>query len=576
MKGLMKKINHFYRTTVNIAIGNPNEFQFEHRFFNSILFLVVVISFLASIINLLLQFDMSVTSMTLISLVVYLLLYWFSRFKKILEPTRWIAIIVLLVLLIPMWFTNGGSKGPIIFIFTILFSYTLLMLDKFAKKLLIFLIVIELVTLLAMEYYYPEWVSKYDNDLTRMIDLLTALLMYFSLGAVIIIYARKNYIKEKLKAEKSDYLKSAFLANMSHEIRTPMNSIIGFSQLLNRENLEKSKKEQYIKIINDNGKYLLRLIGDIIDISKIEADQMKFMMTRLNLKDLFLRLYTTFDQLLGDSNKRNILLKYELFVDENISFITDETRLEQIFTNLMLNAIKFTHRGSITFGYKLRGNEILFYVKDTGIGIQKENLGEIFDRFRKVETEHSNVLFKGTGIGLALSKSLVEMLKGKIWVESSYGEGSVFYFTHPAEGLQINQSSESDKKKKTRLVNWSKKKMLLVEDENSNVYFIKELLAPTGIEIFVVNNGHDAVDFVTSHDCDLVLMDIKLPEMSGYETTRKIKQIKPDLPVLAQTAYAMESDEQKSFDAGCDDYIPKPFDVDLLMEKIKSLLKKRN
>ncbi len=573
MNRLIKKAKGLYSTIINYVIGNSVEFNFDHKFLNSIFFLIIVITFAATIINYFLGIGTAAVILTTVAFFTFLFLYWLSRHRRKPEVARWTGMILFLLLLVPLWFTNGGSKGPIIFVFIVLFSYILLMLDNLSKQILITLIVIEIALLLVMELVHPEWVVDYRSEITRNIDIFSSLLMYFSLAAIIIIFARKNYIREKLNAEKSDYLKSAFLANMSHEIRTPMNSIIGFSQLLKRNDIEKEKKEKYIKVISDNGKYLLRLIGDIIDISKIESAQMNLIMTDVNSRELFLRLYTAFRKLLDDCGKKHITLSY-ILPPEDYLFRTDETRLEQILSNLILNAAKFTNMGSIAFGFRILKDEVEFFVKDTGIGIEKKNMDEIFDRFRMLDYDHPNVLFRGTGIGLSLSKSLVEMLGGSMQAESDYGHGSLFTFTIPLKGLKtVEESVESKNKRKVRMDNWSGKKILLVEDEESNIYLMQELFAPSHLEIAVARSGNEALEMLSGGTYDLVLMDIKLQGIVGYETARRIKQLHPDLPVIAQIAYAMESDEQKSMEAGCDDYISKPIDADLLNQKIKRFLK---
>jgi len=383
----------------------------------------------------------------------------------------------------------------------------------------------------------------------------------------------ENLKAAKLKAEESDTLKTAFLTNMSHEIRTPMNSIIGFSNLLMDSNLIVEKRNEYLSHILQSSSLLLNLIDDIIDISKIEAEQLNFNPEVFMLNEVVSLRYNEFSEV----NKSNDL-EFRLNLPENsedIACKTDLQRLRQVMGNLLSNAVKFTKKGFIELGYELdqSGDEVIakFFVKDSGIGIKPEMHEIIFERFRQVDDSRTRS-FGGTGLGLAICKKLVDLMNGRIWVESEYGEGSTFYFTLPVFKLdrKLEATKRVNGKKK---YDWQSKSLLIAEDENSNYELMKATLQSTGIKLIRAVNGEEAVEMVQNNAAiDLVLMDIRMPKINGYDATRQIKSIRKDLPVLATTAYAMTEDEDKSLKAGCDMYISKPISPIKLLEILSDYL----
>jgi PAS domain S-box-containing protein len=389
--------------------------------------------------------------------------------------------------------------------------------------------------------------------------------------------SQRREIECKLKkaleqAEESDRLKSAFLANMSHEIRTPMNGIIGFADLLNNPNLEPEKLTKYAEIININGKHLLSIINDIIDISKIEAGQVFINETAIDINSLFEELNAFFSTI--KFRKPEVKINFESKLNINDSLIyADEVKLKQILTNLISNALKFTKEGNVDVSCKAvqqNGDSfLLFVVADTGIGISKTNQTIIFERFRQVDitTERR---YGGTGLGLPISKAYVDLMGGKIWVDSDIAKGSRFYFTIPFK--RDNSSDAEDQMNQDTLlssIDWSSKLILIAEDEDTNFFFLSEILKCTGAKVIQAHNGNEAVDICSKNKLiDLVLMDIKMPELNGYEATRKIKEMRPELPVIAQTAFAFSDDLQKALEAGCDDYIAKPILKEYLIEKL--------
>lgn len=385
-----------------------------------------------------------------------------------------------------------------------------------------------------------------------------------------------DLLKSKEKAEESDQLKSAFLANMSHEIRTPMNGILGFAELLNDPDINDQEKKDYIKIIDSNGKQLLNLINDIIDISKIEVNQINLQNTITDLRPLLNDIQYFFFQEQSRLGKEHIKLElYSPSLSNNI-INTDTSRLQQIFNNLINNALKFTEQGSIKIGYtkeNINNKEYYkFYVADTGIGISDAMKSVIFERFGQVQT--SNFINKhGTGLGLAISKGLVELLGGKIWFESTPEKGSIFYFTVPIRSNSTNGENKSIQKSKKMIEKWKDLEILVVEDDADNLEFIKRLLAKHGAKVFVAKTGVDAVNTIINNDTiKIVLMDIRLPDIDGFEASQRIKALKPELPIIAQTAYAMYNDREMCLENGCDDYISKPLDKVVLFEKINNYI----
>ncbi len=387
---------------------------------------------------------------------------------------------------------------------------------------------------------------------------------------------RKLYEHElkqaKVKAEEADKLKSAFLANMSHEIRTPMNAIVGFADLLSRPNLNDSEKEEYIGIIKGSSNNLLNLINDIIDLSKIEVEKINIKKTEFEIREVMLDLLSKYS-----SQKLSCIdLVYDQQEkDYDIRIFTDPLRFKQIMDNLLDNALKFTNSGFINFGFTIKKDQnIEFYVKDTGIGISEDKQGIIFERFRKVEDNNAK-LYRGTGLGLTISKSLTELLDGKIWVESELKKGSNFKFTIPYNKKQftITTSDSVLTNIDIKELSWKNQKILIVEDEDLNFLFLEKLLNTTGLEIIRASTGIEAIENVRKHKAiDLILMDIKLPEMDGLTATREIKKIDSKIPVIAQTAYAMKGDKEEILEAGCIDYIAKPIKVDNLLAILKYYL----
>lgn len=400
------------------------------------------------------------------------------------------------------------------------------------------------------------------------------------IGIAVDITERKRVHQElisaKEKVEESDRLKTAFLTNMSHELRTPLNAIIGFSSLM----IESCQDEETIsnsKIILNSGQHLLSLVQDILDTSIIETGQIKI---NYEKTDIFSLLNEVRNIILGERIKENKSeIDVRLNLEKNITrkdIFTDSRKLKQVLINLLKNALKFTTEGYIEFGFSeiagYNSSFLKFYVKDTGIGIDPKYHDVIFKVFRQIDDTYTRK-FGGTGIGLSIAKKIVEKLGGKIWVESEKGKGSVFNFTIPV----ISESSEKDTKhfKGEGIPGeiFSGKTILITEDEPSNYDFLRILLTRMNIRVLWAKSGIEAVNLCEiGSSINLVFMDIKIPEMNGYEATRIIKEKRPELPVVALTAYAMMSDKEEAFKAGCDDYLSKPIQIQQLIDMIKKYL----
>ncbi len=414
--------------------------------------------------------------------------------------------------------------------------------------------------------------TKYVNTISNTIlDETGAKLL---IGVLRDIDERKKMedtlIATKEKAEESDRLKSAFLANMSHEIRTPMNAIMGFSYLLKDIEDITSEQEMYANRIYASGERLLTLINDILDLSKIDAKQMRLdykeKIVGESLSHVINLLYTKIVE-----KKINLEIKFE---EENYLINTDHQKLEQILINLVGNSIKFTQNGIIEIGcHKTDSKTLLFYVQDTGIGISKENQENIFNAFRQAE-EDTGKKYGGTGLGLTISKELVELMGGTIGVESNEGVGSKFYFTLPFEG-KIESVKEEVKQIAPKLnQDYKGAKLLLVEDEDCNINLFKEYFRKLNVNFVVAYNGQEALNIVEKDpEINIIFMDIKMPTMDGITATKKLRERGIKTPIIAQSAYAMVGDKEKFLSAGCDDYLSKPLDRDQLINVLDKYIK---
>ncbi len=367
--------------------------------------------------------------------------------------------------------------------------------------------------------------------------------------------AEQDLIIAFKKAKESDRLKSAFLANMSHEIRTPMNGILGFADLLKEPNLTGEEQQTYIGVIEKSGARMLNIINDIINISKIEAGLMEVNMQKSNINEQIEYVYTFFKP---EVEQKGIKFSYiNSLTSKEAILKTDSEKIYAILTNLVKNAIKYTEKGSIEFGYTKSGEYLTFYVKDTGLGIDSDRQKAIFERFIQADISDKQAL-QGAGLGLAISKAYIEMLGGELWVKSEKGKGSIFYFTIPYDvGLKkvdevINSRTDLEIKIKNL-------KILIVEDDEESYLLINKMLGKMYRELLHAKNGLEAIELCKNNtDIDLVFMDIRMPVMGGYEATRKIRQFNKELVIIAQTAFGLTGDREDAINSGCNEYISKP------------------
>ena len=385
--------------------------------------------------------------------------------------------------------------------------------------------------------------------------------------------AEQQLVIAKERAEESDKLKSAFLANMSHEIRTPMNAIIGFSELQADPDLALEDRDKYIQIVVQRSYDLLGIINDILDISRMESGQLSIFEKEGDLSEVFNDLFEFFNSKNINLDKKPIELRMNIDLPKDNFINTDFSRLKQIFINLIGNSFKFTAKGFIEFGCSLTNDskDMLFYVKDSGIGIAQDKQSIIFNRFRQVEDGYLTREYGGVGLGLSISKGLIDLMKGNIWLESELGAGSTFYFTLPYKSTLKPQASIHILKTQE---DWSDKAILIVEDDEYNAEYIYNVLKATNIGLHIVKSGAEASELFESNDnIDLILMDIKLPDISGFELTSILKKIKPNIPIIAQTAYAFSEEKSKILSIGCDEYLAKPLEYAKLNELINKYLK---
>jgi two-component system, sensor histidine kinase len=385
----------------------------------------------------------------------------------------------------------------------------------------------------------------------------------------------KQLLLAKARAEESDRLKTAFLANMSHEIRTPLNAIVGFANLLAQPNIEPEKKQQYSHYVYNSSETLLTIISDILDIAKIEAGQLSMNKTLVNVSNVLTELLDAFREELIKKGKDNIRLSLSMPQDHlNHTLVADEGRFRQVVSNLLQNAIKFTLQGSIIFGYQLKNNVFEFFVRDTGIGIAKDNLEVIFNRFQKLQNDQIRNS-SGTGLGLSIVKKILEMLGGSISVFSQVDKGTQFVFTLPAhvDSVQYQDEIQNDTGISPELLNWSSKNILIAEDEYSNYLLLEAILTPTRAKIKWAKNGKEAVEsYKQNTKFDAVLMDIKMPVMTGYEAYAELRKLNKQLPIIAQTAYAMTGEKEQFKKIGFNGYLTKPVIKKELLKLLMSFL----
>jgi signal transduction histidine kinase/ActR/RegA family two-component response regulator len=422
------------------------------------------------------------------------------------------------------------------------------------------------------------WIIFSDKILSYFIrdpDLLTQIQtfkgwFYVLITAALFYALLKSHLVKirdaEQKAIEGDRLKTAFLQNISHEIRTPMNSIVGFAELLKNNNAAKEEKAMYIDMISKGSDQLLNIVNEVLDISLIETGNIRINKKKVNLNDLLDELYQSFKPLIN----KNIAFSATKGLSGDKAFImTDVIKLRQVLNNLINNAVKFTDKGQIRYGYTLKNNELEFFIEDTGIGIRSEFHEKIFERFRKIGQDTLR-LYEGVGLGLAICKGNIDLLKGTIWVESEENKGSKFIFTIPYE--PVKEKEQLNIRKTENIKDLSDITLLVAEDDEVNYIYIKEIFRGTGARLIHAINGKEAVELCQNNKINIILIDIKMPVMNGYEAIKQIRKLYPDIPIIAQTAFALSDEMLKAFNAGSSDYISKPFKKEHLLAMVSKLL----
>jgi CheY-like chemotaxis protein/nitrogen-specific signal transduction histidine kinase len=385
----------------------------------------------------------------------------------------------------------------------------------------------------------------------------------------------EDLVKANIGAESSNRLKSNFLANISHEIRTPLNSVVGFSNLLLTDNLPNEVKEEYIEHINHNSEKLLQIIGDIIDLSRLESSQIEITYEEASLSSIVNEIIEEARQIIKRNEKPIILTVKNHFESLGDLIFTDRIWLKRVLNHLMDNALKFTLEGSVEFAYLLDNQNIVFKIRDTGIGINKENLGHIFEEFRQEFDGHHRP-FEGLGIGLTLAKEVIERMGGKIFVESEKGVGSEFSFSIPYRpaGSMKPKPVPVPSEQLLKHIDWSLRKCLLVDDNKDVLIYLNRILTDTGVSILTARSGFEAIELIKRYpDIDVVLLDMQMPEMNGIEATKEIRKIRKDIPIIAQTAFVFEDDKDLILEAGCDACLIKPIRREHLLTVMSSFVK---
>ena len=430
------------------------------------------------------------------------------------------------------------------------------------------------------ERIYFEFKHRLANGQIRDVEVFSSQSEYK--GKVLLhsivhdITEKKRLMNEltdaKERAEESDRLKSAFLANMSHEIRTPLNGIVGFANLLtNEKNLSEEIKQSYSQIINKSTEGLLKIINDILDISRLETGKTVIEQKVFDVKNTLSSLYLIFNKKLKETGKENVkLILSEL--PQKVFLNTDENRLIQVFSNLLDNALRFTHNGNIKFGIsEIKNGRVEFFTSDTGIGIPKEKQQMVFESFTQADSRMTRS-YGGTGLGLTIVKKLVELLGGRIILESEPEQGSRFSFSLPYFSLDNEQKEDEQKDEKAHIKIHTKidtkTKILIVEDDEVSRFYFKQILSRHYKKLFFAATGEQALKLYIAESPDIVLIDIGLPDINGLEIVKRIREKDLDVKIIAQTAYAMTDDKEKAFRAGCNDFITKPVEINLLLNKI--------
>ncbi len=422
----MKKLK-FYLSNLENFICGKSAARFEDRLFLITSLSITLVLILSTFFNWIIGLHDSLVYLSAVGIVLYFALFLFGRFVTLGNVFYWIISIISLIYTDFIWFLNFASQGPILPLFVVLYAFLILVFDKKYILSISILMFANLLGLLLVELFYSEAIGSYPDINSRVYDNYIGMAFSFLVIYSFIAVIKRNYVHEYERAKLSDNLKSAFVANMSHEIRTPLNAIVGFSSLMTDPDIQEEDKKAFESQIQLNNDYLLSLIEDIIDVSKIESNQLTVKLVDVDVVPLIKQITESFQLTVPKWKNVRVISNID---NSELVVNVDRVRFEQILRNLLSNAIKFTDEGSIEVAWQKSLNFYTFSVKDSGIGIHQEHQQVIFDRFRKIDNNKQQ-LYRGTGIGLFLSRQLVEMFGGKIWVESELNKGSTFYFTVP-------------------------------------------------------------------------------------------------------------------------------------------------
>jgi signal transduction histidine kinase/CheY-like chemotaxis protein len=411
----------------------------------------------------------------------------------------------------------------------------------------------------------------------RMIMMAGIIIFGFIVSGMISgLQLENEFLKHQPSTGPTEKIDATFISSLAYQIKTPLNAIVGFSELLKDPNLSAQSKNTYISHINSSGGYLLQLINNVVDISKIESGQLSINKVEFRVNDIMEDLRKQFEEQKKEMGRAGVALIVKN-ADQSNDFIisTDKARFKQIMINLLENAFKHTEQGFVEFGYKIKEENLMeVYVKDSGHGFSMERLEIIFNRYKKL-SDNQNQPFDGSALKLTISKNLIKLLGGNIWANSKIGEGSTFYFTLPFKLIDkpVVEKKEEPKEKKNSVHDWSNRTILIAEDVESNYIYLQELLRPSKLKLIWAKNGKEAVEHVKKNSTiELVLMDILMPEMDGYEASKQVKNLRPELPIIAQTAYSIESDKDKENLLNFDDYLIKPIWSPQLMSAMEKHL----
>ena len=540
-------------------INKEDWFNFEKQFLLPLSLASIFFAFISIFLNFSMGFKWELIVIPFVSILIFVAVYLMAKRNQYITFAKWLFISTSLVLINVVWYYNYGSRGPWFFLLVLLYSYLIFMMSGKQLLFLSIVLLINVIVLYLYEHAHPNALGDYPNNRIRLMDAYSAILLSGATAYVLMSIAKKAYLSEYKKAKTADKLKSSFLANMSHEIRTPLNAIVGFSNLLADGTIKEEEKEQYISIINNSNQTLLQLIDDILDVSMIEANQVKIKEENFQVNELMQNLKKTYDAVLKEKKKDNLSLKLSV-PRNNYRITSDPIRINQVMVNLLNNAIKFTEEGAIEFGFESDGEKLKFFVKDTGIGIGKEHLEHLFDRFYKIEDDKTK-LYRGTGIGLYLCKRIVELLGGTVQVVSEPGKGSEFFFYIPAKDLatEVNEPVAQPPEKTAKGATSPQVTVLIIEDDPSSRIYFKKVLEELRLNILEAANGEQGVQIFREHpEISVVLLDIRLPEVSGFDILKELKKERPEVPVIAQTAFAMSGDRDDCLKAGFDEYVSKP------------------